>query len=114
MYNDTSIVLSGVPEQEAVVRLYAISKQPSLLVGENALSVLFGSLPVGESGCMVAVTNLMSKHTILYGMIITLVVTIQCVSRRWTASNSCKAQTGMHGRQACLSGPCNHPKYSIL
>ena len=37
---------------------------------------------------MVAVTNLLSKYTILYGMIITLVVTIQSVARRWTANNN--------------------------
>ena len=36
--------------------------------------------------CMVVVTNLLSKYTIFYGMTITLVVTIQSVARRWTAS----------------------------
>ena len=35
--------------------------------------------------CMVAATNLLSKYTILYRLIITLVVTIQSVARRWTA-----------------------------
>ena len=33
---------------------------------------------------MVAVTNLLSKYTILYGKVMTLVVTIQSVARRWT------------------------------
>ena len=31
-----------------------------------------------------AVTNLLSKYTILYGKVMTLVVTIQSVARRWT------------------------------
>ena len=29
-------------------------------------------------------TNLLSKYTILYGKVMTLVVTIQSVARRWT------------------------------
>ena len=33
---------------------------------------------------MVAVTNLLSKYTILYGKVMTLVVTILSVARRWT------------------------------
>ena len=33
---------------------------------------------------MVAVTNLLSKYTILYGKVMTLVGTIQSVARRWT------------------------------
>ena len=36
---------------------------------------------------MVAVTILLSKYTILYGKIVTLVVTIQSVARRWTAKH---------------------------
>ena len=64
--------------------------------------------------------GLLSKYTILYGTIITLVVTIQSVARRWTASNSCMPQRGMHGD---AWSPCIplwgmqlfcHPKYSIL
>ena len=35
---------------------------------------------------MVAVTILLSKYTILYGKIMTLVVTIQSVARRWIAN----------------------------
>ena len=34
---------------------------------------------------MVAITNLLSKYTILHGMRITFVVTIQSVARKWTA-----------------------------
>ena len=35
---------------------------------------------------MVAVTNLLSKYTILYGKVMMLVVTIQSVARRWTTN----------------------------
>ena len=37
---------------------------------------------------MVAVTNLLSKYTVLCGKVMTLVVTIQSVARRWTANNN--------------------------
>ena len=39
---------------------------------------------------MVAVTNLLSKYTILYGKVMTLVVTIQSVARRWTTRYNVK------------------------
>ena len=35
---------------------------------------------------MVAVTNLLSKYTILYGKVMTLVGTVQSVARRWTTN----------------------------
>ena len=49
---------------------------------------------------MVAVTVLLSKYTILYGRVTTLVVTIQSVARRWTA-NSLIA-IGIQGMHECM------------
>ena len=47
--------------------------------------------------CMVAVTNLLSKYTILYGKVMTLVVTIQCEQH----SNYC------YGEQGHCTNTCN-------
>ena len=41
---------------------------------------------------MVAVTNLLSKYTILYGKVMTLVVTVQSLARRWIANYNARAK----------------------